>query len=305
VSGGRIEEPRAAGSTDPEWHTLGPYGTFGETFRILTPDARLAGLVSELYGAMTVRGGDVGRLGSTVDYRIVPVDGDEEGWVTRGSETIGRSLRPASVLRHLVWAINQQVINGSTDRLLLHAAAADLDGTGVLIPAKMESGKTTLVTGLLDRGLGYLTDEAASVTPGLVLEGYPKPLTVDEGSWATLAHHRPRVHEDLEPYFDSQWHVPAQRIGPVVRRSRLGLVVFRRYEPDTPLRFDRLTPADALEPAIASTFVTDRTYLAVSRLRALVAVLEQVPAYELVGGELDEACDTVIGALREIAVAST
>jgi hypothetical protein len=301
VAGSTTERPRrpevAAFDEVDFAHLLGPYAVFGQRFQLRTPDAALAGLLRELYAAMAGDPAEVGHLDDVVDYRIVPPAGEEYGTVLRGDELLGRGSQPATLLGRLVWAINQQVIKGTPDRLLLHASAADLDGHGVMVPAKMESGKTTLVTGLLDRGLGYLTDEAASVTPDLVLEGYPKPLSIDQGAWEVVPHHEPSDAE-VAAYFTSQWQVPAQRISHVVKRSRLRLIVFRRYVADTPLRFSRLRPAEAIEPMVESTFVTDRTHLSAGRLRELVAVLEQVPAYELVGGELDEACDVVIRELR-------
>jgi hypothetical protein len=244
---------------------------------------------------------DVSAGGPSTLYRLLPPDGGAPGAVTRDADTLVVSPRPASLLGRLVWAINQQVINGSSDRLLLHAGAVDLDGVGVLIPAAMESGKTTLVTGLLDRGFGYLTDEAASVTAELVLEGYPKPLSIDQGSWEILAHHRPAVGLELVPYLKDQWQVPAQDISRVISGSRLGLIVFRGYVEGAETRLERLTPASALGLAIESTFVTDRPHLSEQRLKDLAVIAERIPAYELVGGDLDEACQAVLGALGSVA----
>ncbi len=213
------------------------------------------------------------------------------------------SPRPATLLGRLVWAINRQVIDGTTDRLLLHAGAVEIDGVGVLLPADMEAGKTTLVTGLLDRGAGYLTDEAASVTArdqDLIVEGYAKPLSIDPGSWEVLAHHEPGLEPDLADYFASQWQVSAARVGRVVRQAPLGVVVFRRFEAGTPTRLERLGPAAAVQRAVTCTFVTDTDHLPVVRLRELAGMVERVPVYELVGGDLDAACDEVLGLVAEL-----
>ena len=297
-------------------HRIGPCQVFAQRFELHTSDAGVAGLLSELYAAMLEDTGGKGHLdvrvaGGTSSpaggaeppasdptvYRLLTPSAGGAGVVARDDEVLVVSQRPSTLLGRLVWAINQQVINGTTDRLLLHAGAVDRDGCGVLIPAEMESGKTTLVTGLLDRGFGYLTDEAASVSADLVLEGYAKPLSIDPGSWEVLAHHAPGLDAELAPYLEGQWQVPAQRIGPVVGRSRLGLIVFRRYEAGAPTRFSPVSPATAVRLAVGSTFVTDREHLPLSRLRALAAVCSQVPAFELVGGDLGEACDAVIDAL--------
>jgi hypothetical protein len=277
-------------------HRLGPYVAFGRPFLLSTPSRSLAGLLSELYAPLAEP--DAGE-GAT-EFRIVPPTDGTYGSVHRDGELLGRGSHPATVLGKLIWAVNQLAIGSATDRLVLHAAAADLDGTGVLIPAQMESGKTTLVTGLLDRGLGYLTDEAASVTTDLVLEGYAKPLSIDPGSWDVLPHHRPTLEEELAPYLENQWQIPPDRFAPVLRRTRLGLIVFRRYAAGTPMRLEQLDAADALEPAIESTFIGNGPYLTTARVRELAAILDRVPAFELVGGELAEACEAVIGQLRTI-----
>jgi hypothetical protein len=296
----RERRPEVAALDDVEFtHQLGPYAVFDQRFQLRTPDPAAAALLEELYAAMAVDPADVGHLDGVVDYRFVPPSAGEHGSVFRDDQLLGRGSQPATLLGRLVWAINQQVIKGTPDRLLLHAAAADLDGVGVLVPAKMESGKTTLVTGLLDRGLGYLTDEAASITTGLVLEGYSKPLSIDQGAWEVVPQHEPN-DDEVAAYFSTQWQVPAQRISRVVERSRLALIVFRRFEAGTPLRFERLRVAEAVRPMIESTFVTDRPHISAERLREIVTVLEQVPAYELVGGELDDACDAVIRTLRAL-----
>jgi hypothetical protein len=294
-------------------HRIGPCRVFDQRFELATTDAGLAGLLRELYEATI----EVSPPGPRADqraaadratgpqapatvYRLLPPRGEQLGVVARDDEVLVTSQRPATLLGRLVWAINRQVIDGTTDRLLLHAGAVDLDGAGVVIPAEMESGKTTLVTGLLDRGFGYLTDEAASVTTELVLEGYAKPLSIDPGSWEVLAHHDPALAAELAPYLERQWQVPAQRIGPVVRRTRLEMIVFRRYEPETPTRLAPVSPGTAVRLVVGSTFVTDREHLALDRLHELAAICGQVPAYELVGDDLAAACDMVVSELARI-----
>jgi hypothetical protein len=264
---------------------------------------RVAGLLRELYAATVVDPDDPGvtDTSSITRYRFLPPGDGEPGVVARDDEILVSSAQPSTLLGRLVWAINQQVINGSADRLLLHAGAVEVDGVGVLIPAAMEAGKTTLVTGLLDRGASYLTDEAASVTPDLVLEGYAKPLSIDRGSWEVLAHHAPDLDAELAPYLETQWQVPPHRAAPVVARSQLGLMVFRRYEAGTPTRMERVSPATAVRLAVGCTFVTDREHLSLERLRELASIAERVPAYELVGGDLDEACEAVRAVVRDVA----
>lgn len=45
------------------------------------------------------------------------------------------------------------------------------------------------------------------------------------------------------------------------------------------------------------TFVTEARHLPTAKLKAIAITIEKVPAYELVGGDLDEACLAVLGAM--------
>ena len=52
------------------------------------------------------------------------------------------------------------------------------------LPGQTEAGKTTLTAGLVRAGLGYLTDEALAFDrETLLVQPYPKPLSIDPGAW--------------------------------------------------------------------------------------------------------------------------
>jgi hypothetical protein len=125
--------------------------------------------------------------------------------------------------------VNRQAVRtASRERVVFHAACADRDGVGVILAAPMDSGKTTTVAGLLRAGFAYLTDEAIALDrTSLMLHGYPKPLSIDQGSWEALAHLAPH-DKDL---FRLQWQVPGSRAGSAgcADLTRAGVVVFLRY----------------------------------------------------------------------------
>ncbi len=273
---------------------LGPFGCFGQHFSIRTTDEELGGLLGRLYEPMRTVGS-----GRETVYSLLPVaDGGAPGLVARDDEVLRSSERPDRLLATLVWAINRQVIDGSLDqRLVLHAAAADLDGAAVVLPAPMEAGKTTLVTGLLDRGFGYLSDEAVAVADDLTVEGYPKPLSIDRGSWQVLAHHDPGLPDPLRTYLASQWQVATQEFAPVVRQSRLALLVFPRYEPGAPLRLEPLTPASAVSELFPCIFIRHGERIPRHRLPRLARIAEGVPATRLIYGDLSAACEQITGVL--------
>ncbi|HEV8420953.1 MAG TPA: hypothetical protein VGR13_06330, partial [Actinomycetota bacterium] len=69
------------------------------------------------------------------------------------------------VLQHALWAINRAVQTRVRDYVLLHAGAVARDGKVVLLPAAMESGKSSLVLALLQQGFEYLSDEFGAIDP--------------------------------------------------------------------------------------------------------------------------------------------
>ena len=285
-------------SVDIRGFPVGLFSCFGQTWRFTGNDAQVIDLLHTLYSPLQLPG----LAGAAVvEYRLDLRATGRGGHLFRDGEPLGEGLSPARLLRTLVWAINRQVIDGAVQQhLLLHAsAAADAAGQVVLLPAPMESGKTTLVTGLLDRRLHYLTDEAAIVEPNLTVRGFAKPLSIDRGAWELFDHHAPELPPSLAPYMAQQWQVPAQRITEVAESGRLALIVFPSYCPGTPTRLTRLRTVDALNHARGSTFAPDDRPLSATRIAELAAIVTGVPCYSLRSGDLEGSCTAVLSALDE------
>jgi hypothetical protein len=271
-------------------HEAGPFECFGQRWMVRTTDEELAAFLEEAYATLRVR--DDGR--PLTVHSLLPPGIDGQGIVTRGDgDVIMTSPAPSALLGSLIWAINRQVIEGASGRAVLHAAAAARGESVVLLPAPMESGKTTLVMGLLDRGLSYLTDEAAALT-GLEVEGFPKPLSIDPGSWEVLAHHRPSsASPRLSGFLQHQWQVPPQHVGPVQRRGTVTLVVFPRWQPGARLALEWLRPAEALQELLGCTFVPEGEAMSLDRVRFLAELAERVPAARLVHDDLRSASERI------------
>lgn len=286
----------ARDDADGASHLAGPFAGFGQRWRIVCDDPAFARLVAELYAPMLVASAPVGR---TVTYRLVMATGDRPGELFRDDELLARDARPSRLLGKLIWAVNRQVIDGSGSDLLIHAAAAaDVDGRVVLLPAPMESGKTTLVAGLLDRGLHYLTDEAVAVDPDLTVRGFAKPLSIDSGSWRVLKHHAPRLPDALAGYMDAQWQVPPQRFTTVVASGQLTVIVFPTYRAGEATNLTKLAPVSALDLIRASTFGREHEPLTSDTMTRLAHMVAAVPCFELRGGDLAEACAAVLDRLE-------
>ncbi|WP_416985134.1 glycosyltransferase [Streptomyces sp. T028] len=67
----------------------------------------------------------------------------------------------------------------SHGRMLLHSACVELDGTGVMLSALTDTGKTATVLRLLrEHGGRFLSDDMTLVTADGVAQCFPKPLTI-------------------------------------------------------------------------------------------------------------------------------
>lgn len=136
----------------------------------------------------------------------------------------------ASVLTDLA---SRDLAEQSRAGLLLHAAALDWDGCGVLVPGPTKSGKTTLAAWLTRGGFEYLTDDLAFVRPDTRrLEGLARAMKVREAAWQVL---EPRIEPGagdvlaaLGSYLVRARPRPDHRVSAA---PELSLLLFARYEP--------------------------------------------------------------------------
>jgi dolichol-phosphate mannosyltransferase len=129
---------------------------------------------------------------------------------------LGRS--PHVVYTNVVEALLRFVLV-SRGRLLLHSATVELDGHGVTLTARTDTGKTSTVLRLLrDHEGGFLSDDMTIVEPGGQAHCYPKPLTISAHTVQAVAQHTLTRPEQLKLAVQSRLHSRSgRRVG-----SRLG-----------------------------------------------------------------------------------
>jgi len=204
-----------------------------------------------------------------------------------GRERLSLNSRISVAVGVLLWHVNQETIRTTDpDMVLLHAAAAELDGVGVVLPAPMESGKTTTVAGLIRAGFRYLTDEAVAIDPRTGwLSPFAKPLSVDRGSWAVLP--------DLEPATvlpnGIQWHVPVGtiRTGALGGRVLPRLIVSPRYVRGATTQLAPVSRGEMLIELGEATFHFHRHGL--RNFQVLADLARRCDCYRLTIGDLDQA----------------
>lgn len=218
------------------------------------------------------------------------LNGPDEGYWSvsvDGAHVIRGALSTA--LSGLMWHVNQQATR-SPMLTFLHAGAVEKDGRVVVLAAPMESGKTTTTTGLLRAGWRYLTDEAVGLTgaDGLA-HPYPKPLSIDPGSWPLFPDLAPDGLEDKP----NQWLVAASRIRSdvVAGPGPIGLICLPRYQAGITTAATALKPAELVMQLAHSTFHfpdgADR------HLPRLAQLARDVPGFSINIGDLRSAITVI------------
>lgn len=204
---------------------------------------------------------------------------------------------PASTVAfaHLMFEMNQRAIAQTTSTIRVHAAAAVLGAGAVILPGPMGAGKSTLVAGLVQRGLSYLTDEVVAIDPvSHQVLPYPRPCSLGDPP-AALAGAAWSPGEPAQRYLGGSGFVPATRLGAVASAPvPISGVVLPKYVAGASTVLRPLGEAAAVVGVASHTF----DVAAPGTLSSLAAALAGVPAFELVSGDLDEAVDALLGVDR-------
>jgi hypothetical protein len=256
------------------------------------------------------------RLGTQLERLFAPFATDDEPryeYSVVGSGAPDESIdlyengalveRAPTVVEHLMWRVNRHVVESSGRYLLLHAAAAQLDDAGVILPAPSGSGKTTLVAGLVRGGLGYITDEAVALDPQTgLLEPYPKALAVEPGSWDVLSDLEPEgmADRDLARSTTTQWLVEPMsiRADAIGTRCRAGLVIGPTYEPGAATELRPISRAEGVALLVENSFNFARH--GQQGLHLLVETLRHADCYRLRFSDLDDACNEIVRLLDKL-----
>jgi hypothetical protein len=168
------------------------------------------------------------------------------------------------------------------EHLFIHAGAVAHNGRAIIIPGPSFSGKTTLVSALVERGAVYYSDEYAVVDPDGLVHAYPKPISVRQAG-----HREPKLHQLAESLGATIGDVPAQ----------LGMVVSTQYRSDATWNPVELTPGQAaLELVQHSRAPEDR---AASTLSTLAHAVDGVLTLKGPRGDAGETAVALLARLEE------
>lgn len=186
--------------------------------------------------------------------------------------------------------------------LAIHAGVVAIDGRAILVAGRSGRGKTTLVLGLLRRGLDLLSDELALVAPDdSTVLAYPRGL-----------HIRPSAL-DLFPELDHLADLPGHElgggsewaVGPAALERAFGTSVATTASIGAVVLLEGAPSAEAspelseVPGAIATMELLRGTPSAATdfdgTLARLARIVADVPVARLRSGRLDETVDAVLG----------
>lgn len=277
---------------------IGPLRALGLRFSVRSTDAALGCTLDRLLASLAdPAGGPVATAYTLVERG----PGGAGGFaVSAGDEPVGETATAHGAVSLLLWDVNRRAVASTPDHLLLHAAAVAYQGHGILLPGASGTGKTTLAAGLVLSGMAYLTDEVAALDPvGYELVPYPKPLSVERASWASLAElgvvdDRRGVDEE------TPWHLEPSRLraGAVGHRCQPRFVVRHRFVPGPATSLTPLPRTEALVALAESSF--QPLHRRPLGFETLAAVVRRCECLQLTVGHLGEACTVLLGSVERI-----
>ncbi len=175
--------------------------------------------------------------------------------------------------------------------VLVHAGVVALGDCTLVIPGASESGKSTLVAGLVRSGWEYLSDELAVIDPlTLTLEPYQRPISIDVGAYGLF----PELSTDRYSRSAEQWHVDPSDLRPdcLARGGRrVTHIVFNRYMSGATTHLEAVPPGQCLHGLLENALRLPNQYE--TGFATLADVAETASAARLLSGRLEEQIDAL------------
>lgn len=226
--------------------------------------------------------------------------GESEFWLMVDHRGARVSPDPAEPLDLLFWYVGEGVVRDERHRTILHAGAVVApDGRALLLPGPSGSGKSTTTLGLVEAGMGYLSDEFAVVDPatGRIVP-FPRPLALKSGSRALLPRLDSLAVNTPTDHFTTV-HVPVDRVGGQAHEgdAEPGWVVFPTFVEGGRTELVPLTPGETTIALLDSTFgLLDRP---AQSLEVVAGIARTTAGFRLEVADLTEAITVLVDLTNE------
>jgi hypothetical protein len=244
--------------------------------------------------ARLLRGFSEEGTGARTVYEIRPQRNTEaSGFVLQRNGRPVRTARwPDGLVDIVLWEVFHDVLRDELGSVAIHAGAVSYRGRGIVLPAPMNTGKTTLVGALICAGFDYLSDEAALIGMGGRLLPFLKPLTFEPGSYDLLP--QLRALSETGSGLRRQ-HVVCDelRAGSAGTPCEIGWVVTFSRRAGAPTTLEPLTRGEALAALAKNSFNLHR--LGARGIETLGSVVRGATALHLEVGDLQDAVQAILG----------
>jgi hypothetical protein len=265
----------------------GAFDALGHRFAVRSDDPSVVLLLEQAFAALAASGDPTGWY----DLRHRG-DAYELSWSGR---TVVAGVDRVGALGALQWDIDRRAVAAAGAELVLHAGCVAHDGVAVLVGGPPRCGKSTLVAALVAHGFEYLTDVAVPVDlGGHGVRAFPRPMTLDDDALDLLpeiAALRASIAHDPER------RLVAPPLAPSTEHERfqVALVVFPEHDPSGLTLWEPMNRGDAVVRLAEDAF----NFPSHGRdaIDALTMLLQEAPAYQIVGNDPRAAVHAVVEAL--------
>ena len=268
-----VEEVFSVPNTD----ALGPYEVLGSSVAI---EVAAGPLRDELARVLAPLASPRPLWSTDLVYRVDVTDTGHD--LSVSGRLIARGTSMPACLRTLLSDLNSTPLERLDEVIALHAGAVEVDGGITVLPGVSNSGKSTLVAQMAERGHAYLSDEAVLIDPEtLRARPYHKAICLERGAQKLLTHLAPAADS---PARDLTWDVDPRMVGrgDLSPGGPVTGLVFPIYRPHAPATARLLDPLEVMHRLLRNSFRLPP--LTQVGFAALIRLANEVAAHELAHG---------------------
>ncbi|MDA3834495.1 MAG: hypothetical protein PF495_14005, partial [Spirochaetales bacterium] len=202
----------------------------------------------------------------------------------------------SSVVPALHATIIMNTYNKTTCLMGIHAAVVVRNNICILMPAKANSGKSTITTALIHSGFTYGADDFVLLTsePGKIIP-VPSAIGLKKGSWPVIEKYHPKIRScPVHKRSDDKmikYLPPSEKENcyyTSLKPINVDYIVYPHYNPEYPLSLNKINPAQSIcDLSTAGFYMHDK--LDKERVRQLVDWMKITPSYRLGFSRLENA----------------